>query len=127
MSTIAPRFQRKSQEERQAEYQEALARVRTSPSMANYVQVFVYFMAEPYNLPFEEIDPKQNVLTYKAWRALGRHVRKGEHGCRVTVWGTSAKRENDPSTGEEREQVKRFCTTAVVFHKCQTEPDGGKN
>ena len=34
----------------------------------------------------DDITPRVNVLTFKAWKALGRRVARGATGQRVTVW-----------------------------------------
>ena len=55
-------------------------------------------------IPEHEIRPRENVFTYHAWRALGRQVRRGEHGVKVTTWIPAAgKEETDPTTGEKKE------------------------
>ena len=37
----------------------------------------------------EDVKPRENVFTYKAWQALGRQVRKGEKGVKVCVYITT--------------------------------------
>ena len=64
--------------------QEALSRARGNTSGLNYQTIFAGFMAR--GIPSSEIIPRENVLTYKAWQAIGRQVKKGEKGVRVTTW-----------------------------------------
>jgi antirestriction protein ArdC len=75
-------------------------------------------------IPQSEIRPRENVFTYQAWRALGRQVRRGEHGVKVVTFIEAAKENKE--TGE-RESFRRPRTT-TVFHISQTdavEIDGG--
>jgi hypothetical protein len=58
--------------------QEALTNAVTRQSVMNYPGIFEGFMAR--GIPEQEIRPRENVFTYNAWRALGRHVRSnGAH------------------------------------------------
>ena len=99
---------------------EALSRAQGGQSWANFPAVFQGFMEK--GIPESEIRPRENVLTYHAWKALGRHVRRGEHGVRVVTWiETAAKL--DSETGREIRKAGRRPWSAVVFHVSQTEPD----
>lgn len=99
---------------------EALARAVSGMSMSNYVPIFQGFMAR--GIPESEIRPRENVFTYNAWRALGRQVRKGEHGVKCLTFITTSKEDKD--TGEKRESRRPWTTT--VFHVSQTDPiEGG--
>lgn len=69
-----------------------------------------------------DIRPRENVLTYLAWRALGRHVRKGEHGLTLTVW-IERPEERDSLTGAVTRKASRFPKRSTVFHESQTDPD----
>ena len=64
--------------------QEALGRAVGGQSMTNFVAIFHGFMAK--GIPEDEIKPRENVFTFHAWRALGRQVRRGEHGVKVSTW-----------------------------------------
>jgi len=103
--------------------QEALGRAIGGQSMTNFVPIFHGFMAK--GIPEDQIKPRENVFTFHAWRALGRQVRRGEHGVKVSTWVPMDKRtgEIDPDTGEEK-KVKpgRRAWTATVFHVSQTDP-----
>jgi len=94
--------------------QEALSRATSSQSLANYAAIIRGFMAK--GLSESEIKPRENVFTFNAWKALGRVVRKGEHGVKcITVITTKDKR-----TGRE----ERRPWTTTVFHVSQTQPVG---
>ena len=108
---------RASREEMQ---QEALDRAIGNQSTANWGAIFAGFTAK--GIPEADIRPRENVFTYHAWRALGRQVRRGEHGVKVTTWIPTERKERDRVTGEERVTTGRICHTAVVFHVSQTDP-----
>ena len=63
---------------------ESLVRTRSGNSMSNYMQIIVGFMEK--GIAEEDIKPRENVFTFNAWRALGRTVKKGENGVRVTTY-----------------------------------------
>lgn len=96
---------------------EALARAVNSNALTNYGTIFEGFSAK--GIPEDQIVPRENVFTYNAWKALGRQVRKGEHGVRVSTW-IPIKRTNE-TTGE-RETAGRMPRSTTVFHVSQTDP-----
>lgn len=98
---------------------EALTRAISGQSVANYAQIYQGFMAR--GIPESEIKPRENVFTYDAWRALGRQVRRGEHGVSVFTFIECSKENRD--TGE-RETYRRPWRTRV-FHISQTDAIGG--
>ncbi|OAI40554.1 hypothetical protein AYO40_04695 [Planctomycetaceae bacterium SCGC AG-212-D15] len=110
--------------------QEALARATTGQSFANWPAIIAGFTAK--GIPESEILPRENVLTYNAWRALGRQVRRGEHGVRVmTMIPVRDKRDgnaDEPAPeepGKDGSTPKRRglrCWSATVFHISQTNP-----
>jgi N-terminal domain of anti-restriction factor ArdC len=63
---------------------EALERARTSQALTNYPAIFEGFMAK--GIAENEIKPRENVFTFHAWKALGRSVKRGEHGVRVVTF-----------------------------------------
>lgn len=93
----------------------ALQNVINQQSIANYAFIINGFVEK--GIPEGEIFPRQNVFTFHAWRALGRTVRKGEHGVQVITWIPCSK--TDKETGE----VSSYKTpkTTTVFHISQTE------
>ena len=101
-------------------HREALSRAISGQSVANYAQIFQGFMAR--GIPESETKPRENVFTYDAWRALGRQVRRGEHGVKVLTFIDCQKK--DDETGEVKETYRRPWFT-TVFHISQTEAIGG--
>ncbi len=95
---------------------EALSRAISGQSVANYAQIYRGFMAR--GIPESEIKPRENVFTYDTWRALGRQVRRGEHGVRVLTFIDREKK--DEQTGEVKETYRRPWFT-TVFHISQTD------
>jgi len=81
--------------------------------------IFQGFIAK--GIPESEIRPRENVFTFDAWKALGRYVRKGEHGVKVVTF-IECRKENKV-TGE-KESFRRPWTT-TVFHISQTEAMNG--
>jgi len=94
--------------------QEALTRARSSQSLSNFAAIIRGFMAK--GLAESEISPRENVFTYNAWKALGRQVKKGEHGVKCLTFIM----QRDKRTG--REEKRPWSTT--VFHVSQTEKVG---
>ena len=94
---------------------EALSRAVNGLSLGNYPAIFSGFMAK--GIPEAEIKPRENVFTYQAWRALGRQVRRGEHGVKVVTFVEMAK--EDKETGEKEPFRRPWATT--VFHISQTD------
>jgi antirestriction factor ArdC-like protein len=94
---------------------EALSRAVQGQSVANYAPIFQGFMAK--GIPETEIKPRENVFTFNAWKALGRVVRRGEHGVKVTTVRQVTK--TDKETGKEESYSLPWTTT--VFHISQTD------
>ena len=91
---------------------EALDNARNGQSVMNYPAIFEGFMAK--GIGEANIRPRENVLTFNAWKALGRSVKKGEHGVRVVTFVPVKDQETGEVTGRRKH-------TAVVFHITQTE------
>jgi hypothetical protein len=103
--------------------QEALSRAASGQSLSNWPAIFAGFTAK--GIPESDIKPRENVFTYHAWRALGRQVRRGEHGVKVTTFVLMDKKtgETDPDTGEAKKaSIGRRAWSATVFHISQTDP-----
>lgn len=98
--------------------QQALSRAISGQSFTNFPAIFHGFAAK--GIPESEIRPRENVFTFEAWKALGRVVRRGEHGVKVATFIDCQSKEIDPDTGE-RKIIRRPWTT-TVFHVSQTEP-----
>jgi hypothetical protein len=95
---------------------EALNRARNSNSVANFPAIFAGFATK--GIPEDQIEPRVNVLTYDAWKALGRQVRKGEHGVKVFTWVQMTKKD----TNGEAQPIGRKPHATAVFHVSQTDP-----
>jgi antirestriction protein ArdC len=111
---------RPSREEMQ---QEALSRAASGASLSNFPAIIHGFMAK--GIAEADILPRENVFTYHAWRALGRQVRRGEHGVKVTTFVPMEKKtgEIDADTGTEKKaSIGRRAWSATVFHISQTDP-----
>src|SRR5438445_12905068 len=98
--------------------EEALTRAVSGQSFSNFPAIFQGFAAK--GIPESEIKPRENVFTFDAWKALGRVVRRGEHGVKVVTFIEARSKETDQDTGE-RKVIRRPWTT-TVFHISQTEP-----
>jgi antirestriction protein ArdC len=104
---------------REQERAEALTRAVSGQTMSNYPAIYQGFIAK--GIPESEIRPRENVFTFDAWKALGRYVRKGEHGVKVMTFIECSK--DNKETGE-KESFRRPWTT-TVFHISQTEAMNG--
>ena len=74
---------------------EALDRAKTNQSLSNYPAIYEGFMAK--GIPEAEIKPRENVFTFQAWKALGRSVKRGEHGVNVVTF-VETEGKIDPAT-----------------------------
>jgi hypothetical protein len=77
---------------------EALANARAGQSAMNYAAIFEGFIAK--GIAEADIKPRENVFTYHAWKALGRSVKRGEHGIKVVTFIECSAAERDPASGE---------------------------
>ena len=102
---------------------EALSRAITGQSWSNYPAIIQGFKAR--GIPEEQISPRENVFTYQAWKALGRQVRKGEHGVKVVTFIKRDKKTKDRETGETKFEVVSMPRTVSVFHISQTDSREG--
>lgn len=102
---------------------EALARATQGQSLANYPTIFEAFMER--GILEGDIHPRENVLTYQAWRAKGRQVRKGEKGVPVITWiDLPPKEDKNKKPGEisaDDLTPRRASKKAYVFHITQTD------
>ena len=80
---------------------ESLARAQNGDVNSNYAIIMREFMAR--GIASADINPRENVLTFNAWKALGRHVRKGEHGVRLSFY-----------PGQARVDARRQCQGPVA-------------
>ncbi len=89
---------------------EALACIQATVSKNDFAAIMQFAAC---GISPDDITPRVNVLTFKAWKALGRRVAKGATGQRVCVWVPV----NDKETGKP-DGVRPI--TAVLFHITQT-------
>jgi hypothetical protein len=99
--------------------QQSLTRAVSGQSMANYGTIIEGFAAR--GIPVDEILPRENVFTFWAWKALGRRVKKGEHGVKATTFvPVAGKKDVDTGAPSPGYRMPRAVT---VFHISQTEID----
>jgi len=91
---------------------EALRNARDGESVTNYPAIFAGFMAK--GIAEGDILPRENILTFQAWKAVGRSVKKGEHGVKVVTFVPIKDRDTGEVTG-------RAPHATTVFHVSQTE------
>lgn len=101
--------------------QAALSRAVTGQSTANWRAIFEGFIAR--GIPADDIQPRENVFTYRAWQALGRQVRKGERGIRVCTFAPI--KEKRKADGELVRRAGKRPWFTTVFHISQTDPITG--
>jgi hypothetical protein len=102
---------------------EALSRAVGNQSLTNWPTIFAGFMAK--GIAENEIKPRENIFTYHAWRALGRQVRRGEHGVKIVTFVPMKGKEADDKANPDAEKPKRRArrpSSATVFHISQTDP-----
>lgn len=109
-----------------------LARIQASDNPANYPAIVEGFKAR--GIPVDDIKPRENVLTYRAWQAKGRQVRKGEKSVKIDVWieyekksdGDAAPAGNasaaNEAGGDGEKRIGRSRRSVAVFHISQTDP-----
>ena len=90
----------------------ALTRARSSQATSNFAALFDGFLS--MGIPAADILPRENVLSFHAWRAVGRTVRRGEHGVKLVTWIDT----KQADTGEAR----KLARSVTVFHISQTDP-----
>lgn len=110
--------------------EEALARIQGLGFGKNDALVIMAFAER--GIDPDQIDPRHNVLTFHAWKALGRSVAKGAISVRVQTWiptrGSQASEEPAPDDAPEgNDQPKRRGggmrpKLAYLFHESQTIP-----
>jgi len=114
--------------DREQMQQEALSWAVGGQALTNWPAILHGFMAK--GIPESDIRPRENVFTYHAWRALGRQVRRGEHGVKVlTFVSIKGKEDKDgvatndvDCTDKPKGGATRRPWSATVFHISQTDP-----
>jgi hypothetical protein len=98
---------------------EALSHAVSGQSFSNYPAIITGFTAK--GVPGADIKPRENVFTFNAWKALGRSVKKGEHGVQVVTFIDCTPKSDSGDGGDKPKSYRRPWTT-TVFHVTQTEP-----
>ena len=93
---------------------EALNRATQGESVANFAAIYEGFGA--MGISTDDIWPRDNVLTYHAWRAKGRQVERGQHGVKIVTYVTMTKTQ---ATGQS--ETFRRPRKVTVFHISQTK------
>lgn len=94
----------------------SVARAQSNASLKNDLAVIEGFAERGIRA-----EPRVDVFTFNGWLALGRRVRKGEHGVRLGVKVATSKAVLDEVTGQERRVESSFLKGVTVFHISQTE------
>ena len=97
---------------------EALSRAVSGQSTRNYMLIITTL--EKKGIAPEDIKLRENIFTYNAWKALGRQVRKGEHGVKITTFIQGKKKPKTADPNEKPEYFNKPWTTSV-FHITQTD------
>ena len=121
MSTVTEQIHRVKLNKAQREQiqNEALSRaINPLGTFSNYPAIIQGFIAK--GIEESEIKPRENCFTFNAWRALGRTVRRGEHGVRVVTFRHEDIKEEQPD-GTTKLTIKSRPWYATVFHISQTE------
>ncbi len=103
--------------------QEALTRAATGQSLSNWPAIISGFAER--GIQEADIRPRENVFTYHAWRALGRQVRRGEHGVKVATFVVvKGKADTDVTADTDGKRMTGYRRpwVATVFHVSQTDP-----
>ena len=117
VSPEQPKRRRLTPEERAQVYADALGRAVSGQSVRNYAAIFEG--CDEKGIPEDEVQPRENVFTYNAWRGKGRQVKRGEKGIRISVWCPG--RGPESVLSEEPDSAARgYWRTACVFHVSQT-------
>lgn len=90
------------------EIDQAYSRAVHNDSLANYPAIFAGFAQK--GIPPEQVQPRHNVFTFKAWLKTGRVVKKGETGVSIVTW--------IPQTKDGQTVMRP--KPAKVFHITQT-------
>ena len=99
--------------------QQSLTRAVSGQSVMNYGSIFEGFAAR--GIALDDIKPRENVFTFWAWKALGRRVKKGEHGVKAVTFVPVAGKKD--AAGAEAGKGYRMPRAVTVFHVSQTELD----
>lgn len=129
------RYTKKSPEQRNAELQDAYAKLKeraekamTEGEFADYLQSMQHFHRYSFGNQFlimiAGYGNSEAVNSYKRWQELGRQVRKGEKSIRILAPIVSTYKVQDEETGEEKTVPgkPRGFRLVPVFAYEQTDP-----
>lgn len=105
--------------ERTETREEALARIRSGFSKNDQAVIIAFAEA---GIDPDQITPRQNVLTFDAWKAAGRQVAKGATSLRIEVWVPRKGKKTEED--DEKKGGALMRRTARLFHESQTLPKG---
>ena len=94
-------------------YQDALDRATNGHSVMNINAIITGFLK--MGVRYDDIKPRENIFTYNAWKALGRQVKRGQHGVKILSFVPME---------DEDGNIKTRARTTTVFHISQTEEQG---
>ena len=95
---------------------EALARIQAGFSK-NDALVVALFAAR--GIDPDAVEPRENVLTYRAWQAKGRQVRKGEKSVKITTYIPIDEKKD--ANGKVTHPAGSRPRSTAVFHVSQTK------
>jgi hypothetical protein len=103
----------------------ALTRAKFNTSMANFMPIIAGFIEK--GISPDDIKPRENVFTFEAWRALGRTVKRGEHGVKIHTFvpmevKDRGQADNAAAGDLNKAKVISRPRTTTVFHISQTKP-----
>lgn len=110
-----------------AELEESYPAVFTNEGMPAYLDALARFCHYSYNnvLLIHTARPDaEHVEGYGTWKALGRNVKRGEHGIKILAPCPIREREEQdqsPSEGQDRKIIKTLFKVTTVFDIRQTE------
>lgn len=116
MATVTKRGKSRKQYEDPVDALRRIQSMEMSENDANVILEFANRGIDP-----ADITPRENVLPFHPWRAVGRRVAKGAISARVSVWVPIGK---TPEPTEDGETPKRKLRPVVakLFHISQTVP-----
>jgi len=103
--------------------EEALARIQSGVSENDGAAILAFWQA---GVELTDITPRENVLTFKAWRAKGRQVAKGASGVPVVVWFPVKEKDKTRTEKDGSPKTRMMSRTVRLFHESQTIEAGAE-
>lgn len=104
---------------------DSLKKARQSGSTMNYQAIIEGFLG--MGIPADDIIPRENVFTFRAWQALGRVVKKGEHGVKVCTWVNTGEKAAQQAADTTKTAGRLMPRSTTVFHVSQTKEAEASN